>query len=91
MRLFCNHVKHMRKFGLEHTTLSLVEFAIEDSNAGEYLASVFSGVDSIIWGRHNNFKEMQQQRATLKANIEATKEERGKDGGFRTQKHGGEQ
>ena len=37
---------------------------------------------------------MQQQRAALKANIEATKEERGKrgkDGGFRTQKHGGEQ
>ena len=30
MSLFCNHVKHIRKFGLEHTTLSLVEFAIEE-------------------------------------------------------------
>ncbi len=41
--LFCNQI---RKFVAKHTTLSLVEFAVEDPNAGEYLASVFPGVDS---------------------------------------------
>lgn len=52
VQLFCSHVKHVRQFVKAHPSLSLVEFSIEDSGAGEFLANVFP-VNSTYWGQEN--------------------------------------
>ncbi len=58
VRLYCNHVKHIRDFVKEHPSLSLVEFSIEDPYAGEYLAGIFPGVNATFWGQANNYEEV---------------------------------
>ena len=54
--LFCNHVKHVRNFVQKHSSLSFVEFNIEDPNAGEILASVISGLNASSWGHFHKQK-----------------------------------
>ncbi len=61
INLYCNHVKQIRRFVNDHPSLSLVEFSIEDPNAGEYLAGVFPGVDAKAWGHANNYEEMHKE------------------------------
>jgi len=50
--LWCQHVKHVRSFVETHPTLSLVEFSIEDPDAGQVFADVF-GVNASFWGQAN--------------------------------------
>jgi len=38
--LFCQHVKHVRNFVLEHPTLTLIEYSISKEGVGDYLASL---------------------------------------------------
>ena len=38
--LFCQHVKHVRNFVLEHPTLTLIEYLISEEGVGDYLASL---------------------------------------------------
>lgn len=51
--LYCSHVKQIRNFVKKNPSLSLVEFNIEDPKAGEFLASIFPGVDSSDWTQAN--------------------------------------
>jgi hypothetical protein len=51
-KLYCNHVKHVRQFVHDHPSLTLIEFSIEDPNAGNILASHFP-VDASNWGKNN--------------------------------------
>jgi len=50
--LLCNHVKHIRKFVYYHPSLTLIEFSIEDPNAGNILATYFP-VNASRWGKMN--------------------------------------
>lgn len=52
MKLYCNHVKNVRQFVHDHPSLTLIEFSIEDPNAGNILASHFP-VDASNWGKKN--------------------------------------
>jgi hypothetical protein len=52
MALYCNHVQQIRQFVVEHPTLSLIEFRIEDPNAGAFLAQ-YLPVNATEWGHHN--------------------------------------
>jgi len=67
VNVVCNHVKQIRQFVNEHPTLSLVEFSIEDPNAGKFLASVFPGVNGTAWGHANNFEEIMKDGSGKKA------------------------
>lgn len=59
-QLFCNHVIQVREFVKKNPSLSLVEFSIEDPNAGEFLESVFPGiVDSNDWTHENKNKNLE--------------------------------
>lgn len=51
--LYCNHVKKVRRFVLDRPSLSLIEFSIEDPNAGYYLSSFFPLVNASHWGQVN--------------------------------------
>ena len=55
-RFVCNHVREVRQFVKDHPSLSLVEFNINDSNAGNILADVFPIVEASHWGQHNKGK-----------------------------------
>mmetsp|Transcript_27180 Transcript_27180/g.33579 ORF Transcript_27180/g.33579 Transcript_27180/m.33579 type:complete len:412 (+) Transcript_27180:88-1323(+) len=52
IEFLCNHVKHIRQFVHDHPSLTLIEFSIEDSSAGNFLASLFH-VDASRWGKQN--------------------------------------
>ena len=53
-RLYCQHVKYVRRFVHDHKSLSLIEFSIEGPNVGDYLAGIFSSVSSREgWGHVN--------------------------------------
>ena len=52
MALYCNHVQQIRQFVVDHPTLSLVEFRIEDNKTGSFLEDFFP-VDPEHWGQHN--------------------------------------
>ena len=52
MALYCNHVQQIRQFIVEHPTLSLIEFRIEDPNVGSFLAQ-YLPVNASHWGHHN--------------------------------------
>ena len=52
MAMYCNHVQQIRQFVVEHPTLSLVEFRIENPNAGSFLAQ-YLPVDAAQWGKNN--------------------------------------
>ncbi|KAL9186503.1 hypothetical protein ACHAXT_005741 [Thalassiosira profunda] len=40
---YCNHVKHVRRFVAEHPSLTLVEYAIDREDAGDYLSGALPG------------------------------------------------
>ena len=52
MAMYCNHIQQIRQFVAEHPTLSLVEFRIENPNAGSFLAQFFP-VNPTYWGKQN--------------------------------------
>ena len=58
--LYCNHVKHVRQFVHDHPSLTLIEFSIEDQNAGDILERYF-GVKASNWGQANANKHLRKQ------------------------------
>ena len=52
MALYCNHIQQIRQFVADHPSLSLVEFRIEDENAGLLLAK-YLPVNASYWGQSN--------------------------------------
>jgi len=50
MAMYCNHIVQIREFVRSHPTLSLIEFRIEDPNAGKFLESLLP-IDANDWGK----------------------------------------
>jgi len=66
--LYCNHVKHVRQFVHDHPSLTLIEFSIEDQNAGDILERYF-GVNASYWG-HVIPKKFLKKKMKTKINVE---------------------
>ncbi|KAL9187555.1 hypothetical protein ACHAXT_001658 [Thalassiosira profunda] len=61
-RLYCQHVKHIRRFVVERPTLTLVEYAIDQKDAGRYLSSVIPHLNGSNYGHANSQNTKKKER-----------------------------
>jgi hypothetical protein len=52
-RLYCSHVRHIRRFVSGHPSLTLVEYAIDGDGVGHYLSSVIPYLNGSNYGHEN--------------------------------------
>jgi len=61
--LYCKHVQHVRKFVIEHPTLTLIEYSIGAENVGDYLASLLPHMR--LKGSHYGHMNWKNNRVTM--------------------------